>query len=154
MPTRLVYDVSIWEQIRSVVRWKTDRLVGIVNKEILNDESLHEFQDKHPVPWQLQEIMAQRADAWVQRVYDICCDAYKERGKATSADFDRAVWAYWIEPFIMGEKQPGGREYGVSMLLELLLCAVGSPPARRLSLKVSQNDCCLGVKHSVLNNCA
>jgi hypothetical protein len=30
--TRIIYDISIWEEIRSIVRWKTDRLVGDINK--------------------------------------------------------------------------------------------------------------------------
>ena len=132
-----------------MVRSKIDRLVGSINKEISNDRSLAEFHSKQPVPWQLREIMAQRAEAWVQRVYDICCDAYKDSGKALSADFDRAVWAYCIDPFILGERLSGGRDYTVSVLLELLLCAVGSPPEKRRLLRVSQNDCCLAVRHQV-----
>jgi hypothetical protein len=59
------------------VSWKTGLLVDNINKEIPKDRSLTEFQGKQPVPWQLKEIMEQRANAWVQSVYDLCCDAYK-----------------------------------------------------------------------------
>jgi hypothetical protein len=120
-----------------------------INKEISKDTSLVEFQDKQPIPWQLGEIMEQRANAWVQRVYDLCCDAYKNRGKAPSADFDRAVWAYWIEPFIMGEKESDIHDPTISGFLNLLLCAVGSPPGKRPSLKVSQKQCCFDVRRKV-----
>ena len=98
------YDVSIWEEIRSIVCRKIDRLVESINKEIPKDSSLAEFQGKHSIPFQLREIMQQRANVWIQRLYDLCCDAYKSRGKTLSADFDRAVWAY-CEPFIMGETE-------------------------------------------------
>jgi hypothetical protein len=56
-----VYDISIWEEIRSIVSWKTDRLVESIHEEISKDPSLAEFQSKHPVPFQLREIMDQRA---------------------------------------------------------------------------------------------
>ena len=105
MSSRISYDVSIWEEIRSIVSWKTARLVENINREISKDSSLAEFQGKHPVPLQLQQIMEHRANAWVQRLYDSCCDAYKSRGKTVSADFDRAVWVYRVEPFIMGETE-------------------------------------------------
>jgi hypothetical protein len=149
LTTRLGYDVSIWEEIRFVVYRKTHNLLGKTQKEISNDRSLAEFQRERVVPWQLREIMAQRAEGWVQRLYEACCDAYKGRDKALSADFDRAVWAYCIEPFIMGEKPLRSDDYTVSPLLELLFCAVGSPPEMRLFLRVSQKDCCLGVRRQV-----
>ena len=149
MSARLIYDVSIWEEIRSIVCWKTGELVKNINREISKDTSLVEFQDKQPIPWQLREIMEQRANAWVQRVYDLCCDAYKNRGKAVSADFDRAVWAYCVEPFIMGQKEADIHHETMSGFLELLLCAVGSPRERRRFLTVSQKDCCLDVRRKV-----
>jgi len=149
LSTRIIYDISIWEEIRSIVRWKTDQLVGDINKAIPKDLSLAEFQSKQPVPWQLREIMEHRANAWVQSIYDLCCDAQKDSGKPLSADFDRAVWAYWIEPFIMGEKRSDSHNYTVSKLLDLLFCAVGSPPEKRDSLKVSQRECCLAVRLKV-----
>ena len=93
--------------------------------------------------------MAQRAEAWVQRLYEACCDAYKGGDKAPSADFDRAVWAYCIEPFILGEKPLRSDDYTVSPVLELLFCAVGSPPEMRRLLRVSQKECCLAVRRQV-----
>lgn len=146
LSTRLIYDISIWEEIRSIVRWKTDRLVGNISKEIPNDPSLSEFHGSQPIPWQLRKIMEQRANTWVQSVYDICCSAHKNNGKEPTADFDRAVWAYCIEPFIIGKKELAFHDYTMSECLELLMCAVGSPPEKRNLLKVSQKDCCLAVR--------
>src|SRR5207244_981203 len=87
-----------------------------------------------------------RGNAGMQRVDDLCCDAYKIGGKTPSEDFDRAVWAYRIEPFIMDWKESEILSYKGSGLLQLLLCAVGSPPEKRNLLKVSQKDCCLAVR--------
>jgi hypothetical protein len=143
------YDVSIWEEIRSIVCRKIDRLVESINKEIPKDTSLAEFQGKHPIPFQLREIMQQRANVWVQRLYDLCCDAYKSRGKTLSADLDRAVWAYCVEPFIMGETDSQIHDQTMGGFLNLLLCAVGSPPEKRPSLKVSQKQCCFDVRTKV-----
>ena len=147
--TQMGYDITIWEQIRSTVQWKTLTLVKDINKEISNDFSLLELQGKHPVPWQLREVMRQRAHSWVQHLYDSCCDVYKRSGKELSAEFDRAVWAYCIEPFIMGQKEADIHHETMSGFLELLLCAVGSPRERRRFLTVSQKDCCLGVRKEV-----
>ena len=146
MSTPPIYDVSIWEEIRTSVERKIDRLVDSIKNEISTDRSLAEFQGKQPVPWQLREIMQQRGNGWVQRVYDLCCDAYKIGGKTPSDDFDRAVWAYRIEPFIMDWKESEILSYKGSGLLQLLLCAVGSPPEKRNLLKVSQKECCLAVR--------
>jgi hypothetical protein len=143
------YDVSIWKEIRSIVSWKADRLVESINQEISKDTSLAEFQGKHPVPLQLQQIMEQRANTWVQRLYDPCCDAYKSRGKTLSANFDRAVWFYRVEPFIMGEKDSQIHNKTLGGFLNLLLCAVGSPPEKRPSLTVSQKQCCLDIRTKV-----
>jgi hypothetical protein len=63
-----------------------------------------------------------------------------------SAEFDRAVWAYYLEPLIMREVQTTALGYRASMLLELLLCAVGSPPENRNQLKVGQKQCCIAVR--------
>jgi hypothetical protein len=98
---------------------------------------------------QLRQIMEQRANAWVQRLYDPCCDAYKSRGKTLSADFDRAVWFYRVEPFIMGENDSQIHSGTMGGFLNLLLCAVGSPPERRRSLTVNQKECCFGVRSKV-----
>jgi hypothetical protein len=143
------YDISIWEEIRSIVSWKTDRLVESIHEEISKDPSLAEFQSKHPVTFQLREIMDQRANAWVQRLYDLCCDAYRSRGKTLSPNFDRAVWFYRIEPFIMGEKASQIHNQTMGGFLNLLLCAVGSPPEKRPSLTVSQRECCLEVRTKI-----
>jgi hypothetical protein len=140
------YDTTIWEEIRDLVEHKTRALVQDIQVEITKDRSLRELQGSYPVPWQLQEVMRQRADSWVRRMYELCCDAYKGVGKELSAEFDRAVWAYYLEPFIMRDIQPTASGYRASMLLELLLCAVGSPPERRNQLKVGQKQCCIAVR--------
>jgi hypothetical protein len=123
--------------------------VESIKKEISKDASLAEFQGKHPVPFQLREIVEQRANIWVQRLYDLCCDAYKSRGKTLSADFDRAVWFYRVEPFIMGETDSQIHSGTMGGFLNLLLCAVGSPPERRPSLTVNQKECCFDVRRKV-----
>jgi hypothetical protein len=82
-------------------------------------------------------------------VYDLCCDAYKSHGKTLSADFDRAVWAYCVEPFIMGEDDSQIHDQTMGGFLNLLLCAVGSPPEKRSSLKVGQKECCFDVRTKV-----
>ena len=138
------YDIGIWEEIRSTVSWKTHGLVENINKEIPKDRSLAEFHGKQPVPWQLRDVMEQRANAWVQRIYGICCGAYKNSGKALSPDFERAVWAYCIEPFIMRQRENDIHHETMSGFLELLLCAVGSPREKRRFLTVSQKDCSPG----------
>lgn len=143
------YDIGVWEEIRSRVSRKTDLLVEDINKEIQKDRSLAEFQTQQPVPWQLREIMVQRANAWVQRAYDLCCEDYKNSGKALSADFERAVWAYCIEPFISGEKEDDIHCQTMSGFLELLLCAVGSPREKRHLLRVGQKKCCLDVRGKI-----
>ena len=143
------YDVSIWEEIRFTVERSTARLVESIQEEISSDGSLAQFHNKQPIPWQLTEVMKQRADAWVQRLYDLCCDAYKRHGKTVSADFDRAVWAYRVEHFIMGETDSQVHDPAMGGFLNLLLCAVGSPPEKRPSLKVGQKQCCFDVRTKV-----
>ena len=66
-----------------------------------------------------------------------------------SLEFERAVWAYWIEPFIKQELQTTADGYRASRLMELLLCAVGSTAENRRSLKVGQKDCCVAVRNGV-----
>jgi hypothetical protein len=97
------YDIAIWEQIRSKVEWKTWPLERDISKEISNDRSLRDFHGVYPVPWQLKEVLKQRADNWIQRLYRPCCDVYRDGGKEISVEFDLAVWAFWIEPFITRE---------------------------------------------------
>jgi hypothetical protein len=120
-----------------------------INAEISKDSLLAEFQGKQPVPFQLREIMEQRANAWVMRLYDACCDAYKTGGKTLSAEFDRAVWFYRVEPFIMGETDSQIHSGTMGGFLNLLLCAVGSTPEKRPSLTVSQKQCCFDVRMKV-----
>jgi hypothetical protein len=145
----LFYDVGIWEEIKSSVSREIDRLVESIKREISNDLSLAEFHGNRSIPWQLSQIMEQRANVWVQTVYDLCCDARKKTGRELSADFDRAIWAYCIEPFIMGEKDSDVLRHTGSGLLEPLLCAVGSPPEKRRLLRVNQKDCCLQTRRRV-----
>jgi len=143
------YDIVIWERIKNSVEWRTASLVEDIHKEISKDHSLLELQGMYPVPWQLTEVIQQRAESWVQRLYDACCDVYKRSGNQLSVEFDRAVWAYCVEPFIMREMQTNAFGYRASKLLELLLCAVGSPPENRRFLKVGQKDCCLAVRNMI-----
>jgi hypothetical protein len=49
----------------------------------------------------------------------------------------------------MKEVQTNSYGYRASKLLELLLCAVGSPPEKRNLLKVGQKDCCLTVRRHI-----
>ena len=90
--------------------------------------------------------MQQRAQSWIQRLYDLCCGVYKRIGNELSVEFDLALWAFWIEPFVMKEVETNSYGYRGSKLLEMLLCAVGSPPGKRNLLKVGQKDCCLAVR--------
>ena len=122
-----------------------------VRKEIAKDRSLAEFQGKQVVSAQLRQILEQRANSWVERVYGFCCDTYESRGKAISADFDRAIWMYSMEPFILGEKVEDIHKETMCGFLELLLCAVGSPREQRRFLTVSQKDCCLSVRRSIFD---
>jgi hypothetical protein len=143
------YDIVVWEEIGSTVSRKIDRLVEDVKNEIPKDRSLVEFQRQQPVPWQLREMMVQRANGWVQRVYDLCCEDYKRTGKTLSPDFERAVWAYCIEPFINGQKEDDIHRQTMSGFLELLLYAVGSPWEKRRFLTIEQKNCCLNVRGKI-----
>ena len=139
----MVYDISIWERVGSSVKWKTASFEQTIKADISRDRSLREFYGIYPVPWQLTEVLAQRADDWIDRLYRVCCDA---NGKETTPEFDRAVWAYFIEPFFMQEVQTTEEGYRASRLLELLLCAVGSLPENRRQLKVGQKERCIQVR--------
>ena len=149
MGDNVVYDISIWEEIRSTVKWKMDELVEKLLREIPGDLSLTEYHGKQPVPWQLREVMRQRGNAGVQNIYNLCCEARKDTTNAPSPDFDRAIWAYCIEPFIMGERRSTSQPYNMSPLLDLLFCAVGVPYENRGSLTVSQRDSCLEVRRVI-----
>jgi len=141
-----IYDIRIWEEIRNIVTPKLDVLVLIVKNEISKDSSLAEFQGTEPIPWQLAQIIEQRGEAWLQRLYDVCRNVYKSKGKTPSEGFNRAVWAFCIEPFVMDGDPERILSYEGSGFLQLLLCAVGSPPERRKLLKVSQKNCCLTIR--------
>jgi len=141
---RPLYDISIWEEIRSDVGWKINRLVDKIQLEIPMDSSLSEFQGNRQVCPQLRQILEQRADNWVTRVYALCCDA--STSKPPSADFDRAMWMYCIEPFVMREKEADIHTGTMSGFLELLLCAVGSTRENRRFLTVNQKNCCIEVR--------
>jgi hypothetical protein len=149
----VVFDISIWEELRDVVQPQIHRLVMELQHGGGRDYSLAEFREKGPIRWQFLEIMNQRASDWVQKVYDLNSSARKAAGKDVTQEFNRAVWAFCIEPFILGSKDDtdilNATEKG---LLRLLLCAVGSPPERRRELRVSQKDCCLQVRRRVFES--
>jgi hypothetical protein len=150
--TTSIYNIAIWEAIRHRVESTIKTLAENIKLEISRDWSIIELQGLDPVPWQLREILQQRADSWIQRLYDICCDVHKRYGNQISQEFDRAAWAYCIEPFIMREVQANEFAYRASALMELLLCAVGSPANKRKLLKVVQKDCCLSLRLKVYEN--
>jgi hypothetical protein len=142
-----VFDVSIWEELRGAVKPQVDRLVAKLQDDVVRDYSLAEFRETKPIPWQFFEILNQRASDWVQTVYELNCSAQKANGKDLTPEFNRAVWAFCIEQFILGTNDVtdilSASEKG---LLRLLLCAVGSPPKRRRTLRVDQKNCCLEVR--------
>jgi hypothetical protein len=142
------YDIALWEPIRFRVQHATSTLVEDINKEISKNLSLREFWGEYPVPWQLRDVVQQRAESWLERLYALSRDAYVSYGREVSVEFDRAMWAYHVEPFIMREAV---NEYGyqASVLFELLLCAVGSPPGNRNDLKVGQKECCLQIRSRI-----
>jgi hypothetical protein len=142
----IIYDIAIWEGIRFRVECVSRTLRTKIESEISGDSSLYRLQGVDPVPWQLREILQQRADSWVKRLFETCCDVQKQRGSQISEEFDRAIWAYCLEPFIMREVQANEFGYRASELMELLLCAVGSPANKRNLLRVGQKDCCLAVR--------
>lgn len=150
MTPQVNYDIAIWESIRFRVQQMTFTLVKEINKEISTDLSLRDYWEEYPVPWQLKEIIQQRAESWLERVFAVGRDAYVSKGKETSSEFDRAIWAYHIEPFIMREVTVNEFGYKTSVLSELLLCAVGSAPEKRNRLKVGQKDCCLTIRNKIL----
>jgi hypothetical protein len=76
LSARPPYDIAIWKEIRTNVRWKIDTLVQTVSIEISKDASLAEFRGKQPLPPQLIETVEQRANGWLQRLYKVCCDAF------------------------------------------------------------------------------
>jgi hypothetical protein len=147
----MIYGVEVWEQIRSVAERKTQAVERDIRAEIAGDLSLRQLHDITPIPWQLREVLKQRAESWIQRLYDTCCEVQKSIGGELSIEFDRALWAYLIEPFILREVQTSPDGYKASKLMEFLLCAVGSTPEKRRSLRVEQKNCCVVVRNEVCN---
>jgi hypothetical protein len=157
MDSLLRYDERIWKEIELKVERRMAEFLTTTREEITNDRSLDRLPSKEQIIWQ-------RADEWLQRVYDICGDAYRDCGHEISVEFDAAVWAFCLEPFILSEEdrplsprvrlhsvlacdavEPCKADY-VPSFLELLLCAIGSPPEKRRSLRVSEKQSCLTIR--------
>jgi hypothetical protein len=134
----LLYDEGIWKEIGALVEFRTSRLLKVIQEEITGDRSLDGLPSK-------QAIVRQRADAWVQRVYDSCCDVYVQLGKTISPDFDRVVWAYCIEPFILKDVESADSA-GSQGLLELLRYATACPREDWCSPRVGNKGWCYGVR--------
>jgi hypothetical protein len=145
-----MYDVTTWEEIKYKVEEGTRSLITMITREISTDRSLQELYPIYPVPWQLGEVLRQRAETWLNRLYAICCEAQKAKGKAIDYSFNLAVWAYCIEPFITREIAANACGYRTSAFMELLLCAVGSSPDKRKSLTMSHRQCCDRVRERLL----
>ena len=133
------HDIEIWEEIRALVEHKSRTLVPDMQVEITKDRSLRELQGIYLVPGQLQEVMQQRADSWVRRMYELCCVVYRRSGKELSAEFDRAVWAYSLEPFIMREVQTTASGYRASLLLNCSFVLLGRHLRGAISSKLGRN---------------
>ena len=136
-----MYDITTWEEIKYKVEERTQSLITMITREISTDRSLQELYPIHPVPWQLGEVLRQRAEAWLNRLYAICCEAQKERGKAIDYSFNLVVWAYCIEPFIMREVTANVYGHRASVFMELLLCAVGSSPETATTPQIGYRGC-------------
>ena len=148
MSDLITYDISIWERIRSRVKLDTDRLEEKIKIEIVKDDSLREYHGRQSIPWQLSQVMTQRAQSWIQRIYELCCEAQSAIGEPLSAEFRRAVWAYWIQPFIMDEQETGEHRKRTRLQI-LLLLAAGPPPAGYRSNTVTQLNACLTVRNEI-----
>jgi hypothetical protein len=136
---RLRYDERIWGEIRAGVEVKTPVLLAKIQREVATDRSLERLPSRRAIIWQ-------RADGWVQDLYAICCDVNRCFGRSVTEDFDRVVWVYCIEPFILSEPRETGVALSTPGLLELLLRATGSPPEKRNSLRVSDKKWCIDVR--------
>jgi hypothetical protein len=155
---RLRYDERIWREIEATVEPKMAGFLTKIQREIAGDRSLDRLPSKQQIIWQ-------RADAWLQGVYDICCDAYRNCGHEMSIEFDCAVWAFCLEPFILVEEgrpvsnrvrlqtvlsrtleEPWGAVY-IPSLLELLLFASGSPPEGSSSSQHKDRQNCLNIRY-------
>ena len=78
----MTYDIRIWEQIGSTVEWKTRKLEQDIQGEIAKDPSLRGFHGVYPVPWQLREVLKQRAESWIHCLHGPNCS--KKRAQNTS----------------------------------------------------------------------
>jgi hypothetical protein len=120
------FSVVLWEGMSDTARPKILALVKDIRKHVSEDKALRRFR-VNPAPsrpnWQLDQILEQRANGWVQEVYGICCELWSKQGKAESSDFYGAIWANEIEPFING------------IVPDLLLRGVGLSRKERQLLK-------------------
>ena len=157
MSDLLLYDERIWREIQATVEPKIAGFLTKVQREIAADRSLDRLPSKQQIIWQ-------RADKWVQCVYDICRDAYRGCGHEISIEFDRVVWAFCLEPFILadegravsnrlrlkfvlqGSTEEPWRKVYIPSLLELLLPSIGSSPEKDRSLQVRDKHSCLNIR--------
>jgi len=130
-------DVAIWEPIASQVARSIEKLWDAIAEEISKDTALRKFQNSQKDIPRLQLLMIDRADKWIQAVYDVCAKELEKTGKPMPTNFDRAIWTFEVAPFID------------QCLLELLLRAVGSPPNQRTQLRTWQRQCCVTVKGQI-----
>jgi|SRR5215831_506909 len=132
------YDERIWEELGPRVELRTREILVKIQGQIAGDRSLDRLPSKRQIVWQ-------RADCWVQQLYDACCEVYKNLARGISDDFDRVVWVYCIEPFILRNVEET-TDLGQPGLLELLLRSMGSPPEEYRSRRTGQNSWCLNVR--------
>lgn len=142
-----MYDVSIWEEIRPSVQSQTNRLIDTVRNQVATDSCLAEFRGE-TLPWQFGTVLQQRANSWVQKLYEICGQARDATGKPRSPEFNWSIWAYCIEPFVLGgTPEPG--TYAKSPLLNLLFHAIKGEPNPPGGLALGQRDLCLNIRNKV-----
>ena len=130
-------DVAIWEAIASQSARSIDKLWDAIAEDIPKDTALREFQNSQEDILRLQLVMIDRANKWIQAVYDICSKECEKTGKPMAPNFDRAIWTFAIQRYID------------QRLEELLLRAVGSPPNQRTQLRTWQRQCCRTVKGQI-----
>ena len=118
------YDESIWKEIGGDVERRARALRTTLLREVVDDHSPKGLPD-------LQQILGDRAESWVQRHYEMCCAVYKNLGKEISIDFDRVVWSFCIQPFILDEPRAPDGSIHAPGLIELLLWACGAWPEGR-----------------------
>jgi len=137
-------DIMLWENVRDNVKLATSRLVANIQKEIVADTSLREFFDKP----QLNGVMFQRAQVWMNRVYWICCSVQIAGGGDVTPEFNLAMWEYWLYPFMFdNEGASTADRRKTSQLLALLFEASGFLRDRENGGgRVSQKDACMSVR--------